>query len=118
MVGARGFHAIASRRIAAKGHRVVEGEAYPFFYNPMWRFFGDAGTGPPGTYYRRHSDYVEYFWHIFDQVLIRPALLPNFNNEHLRVLTTTGQTDLVTSAGVPAKSVASDHLPLLFRLRL
>ena len=75
VVGSGGLHAVMDRRIAAKGSRIVRGESCDFFYNPMWAHFGDAGSTPPGTYFYNSSSEVNYFWNIFDQVLIRPALL-------------------------------------------
>jgi len=58
---------------------------------------------------------VEFFWHMFDQVLIRPALLNYFDNRNLQILRTAGEVSLVTKNGLPDKS-KSDHLPLLFKL--
>jgi hypothetical protein len=84
----------------------------------MWNFFGDArGDKPPGTYYRAGSDNVEYFWHTFDQVLIRPDLLDRFESGKLRILTTDGIAGFLRN-GIPNKSNASDHLPLLFKIAL
>ncbi|MBL8205931.1 MAG: hypothetical protein JNM09_16975 [Blastocatellia bacterium] len=82
----------------------------------MWGFFGDGSEGPAGTYYYRHSGHVSYFWNIFDQVLIRPDLLPSFRNSDLAVLTDDGDESLLTSHGLPDVAGASDHLPLLFKL--
>jgi endonuclease/exonuclease/phosphatase family metal-dependent hydrolase len=118
MVSAVGLHAVMTRALAEEVNRTVEGEVYPFFYNPMWAHFGDASTGPPGTYYYRSAEHVAYFWNIFDQVLLRPALLPFFENEDLAILDRVGTTSLLSRKGLPDRNVASDHLPLLFRLRL
>jgi hypothetical protein len=62
-------HAVMSRDIAMKKSRVVQGEKYPFFYNPMWSLFGDASPGPPGTFYYSASTPKTFFWNMFDQVL-------------------------------------------------
>lgn len=64
------------------------------------------------------SEQVEYFWHMFDQVLIRPELLSIFKTEELKILTSGSVTSLVTAKGMPKRSVASDHLPILFQLDL
>jgi hypothetical protein len=64
IVGAEGFNATMSRLVAEKERRRVDGENYPFFYNPMWSHFGDSTHAdhpptspahePPGTcYYRK-----------------------------------------------------------------
>ena len=117
IVAASGLHATMDRRIAEQGKRMVHTKEFPFFYNPMWSLLGDASEYPPGSYYRRESGQVAYFWHMFDQVLIRPELLPNFENKHLKILDTDGQISLLRN-GFPDKKIASDHLPILFRLNI
>lgn len=119
VVAANGLNSVMSRRIAARRKtRVVQDREYPFFYNPMWGHFGDAVDGPSGTFYRGSSEQVEYFWHMFDQVLIRPELLSIFRNEELKILTGVSETSFLTGNGLPKRSVASDHLPILFRLEM
>lgn len=115
VVSAAGLHAVMSRRIAEKEGRVVGGKKYPFFYNPMWSFFGDISPTPPGTYYYSKSRHKEYFWHIFDQVLIRPALLNEFSSEDLRIIESVRERSFLNSSGTPQ---ISDHLPILFKLKL
>jgi exonuclease III len=116
VVSATGLHAVMSREVASRGSRKVLKESYPFFYNPMWGHFGDALDGPPGTYYYEQGQHVEYFWHMFDQVLIRPELLACFRNESLQILTAVGDESFVSKSGRPRKSGTSDHLPIVFRL--
>lgn len=118
VVGAAAFHGVMSRRIALKEHRTVDGKVRQFFYNPMWSFFGDHPDAPPGTYHYAGSTYTSSFWHMFDQVLLRPSLLPRFLTGDTAILTSVGQTSLLTESGVPDIRIGSDHLPLLFRLDL
>ena len=66
----------------------------------------------------RLSEPDTIFWNILDQVLIRPDLLDRFKNSDLRILTTDGTVSFLKGRGVPNESVASDHLPILFRLYL
>lgn len=115
MVAASGLHATMDRRIAEQGKRKVNAKEFTFFYNPMWSLLGDASAGSPGSYYRRESEQVAYFWHMFDQVLIRPELLPKFENENLKILETDGNIPILRD-GIPDRKIASDHLPILFRL--
>ncbi len=115
VVSAIGLHATMSKRIAEKKDRVVQEKRYPFFYNPMWNFFGDASPGPPGTYYYSKSRHKEYFWNTFDQVLIRPELLSLFDNKGLLIIESVANTSLLKSDGLPS---VSDHLPILFKLNL
>ena len=118
MVNANGFHAVMSKDIARKKVRTVQGQQYPFFYNPMWSVFGDASLGPPGTYYYSRAEHRMLFWNVFDQVLVRPSLLNSFSNDDLEILCSDGTTSLLTKNGLPNASLASDHLPILFKLAL
>ena len=118
VVLASGLHGVMSRSTAERQQRVIQGKPYPFFYNPMWGLFGDRTAGPPGTYYYDSSDFNEFFWHMFDQVLIRPDLLDRFRNESLQILTSDGQVSLLGESGRPNGKVGSDHLPILFTLTL
>ena len=116
VVSSEGLHGVMDRRIAKRGSRIVSGEVRRFFYNPMWARFGDESHGPPGTYYFNSSNPINHFWHIFDQVLIRPELLPNFRNEELQIITEVNSRPLMDANGRPDADEASDHFPLLFRL--
>ena len=125
MVQATGFHAIPSHRVATergrknhKGEREVDGKYYPYFYNPMWNCFGDERGGPPGTFYRDKGDPIAHFWHIYDQVLLRPLLVPRFVHKDLKILSHCGNVSLLNDNGQPDKGSASDHLPIVFRLNV
>jgi len=118
VVAAGGLHGVMTQRVADKGTRKVDGKEYPFFYNPMWSFLGDLSQGPPGTYYYDASEHVNYYWHMFDQVLIRPALLKHFDTERLKILTDDGETDFLSTKEIPDKKRVSDHLPILCCLNL
>ena len=118
VVGANGLHAVMSRRIAERQKRTVQNREYQFFYNPMWNFFGDETSGPPGTYYYSNSEYVVYFWNMFDQVLIRPQLLDRFKSTDLKIVHCIDTISLLSSSGIPDKYSKSDHLPIVFILNL
>jgi hypothetical protein len=83
----------------------------------MWGFFGDRTAGPSGTYYHRSANVAELFWHVFDQVLVRPVLMDLLHD--LAILDTIdGERLLTHPAGLPRDTEFSDHLPLAFRLKL
>ncbi|MDM8518585.1 hypothetical protein QUF64_00955 [Anaerolineales bacterium HSG6] len=107
-----GLNATMSRRKAMKAERKSNGVQYPYFYNPMWNLFGDVTPGPPGTY---HYNSGANSWHIFDQMMLRPALLNHFNSHHIQILETDGEESLLSTQGLPKQS---DHLPILFALEL
>lgn len=118
IVSSEGLHAVMSRQIARKGSRPVDGEDVPYFYNPMWRFLSERDNQPQGTYYYCKGDPLCYFWHIFDQVIIRPFLFDVWDNESLQILTSDGKTSLLSRDGRPRGKAISDHLPILFRLKV
>jgi hypothetical protein len=118
VVGAAGLNATMVRQEARRGSRQVSGRTYSFFHNPMWGHFGDGVERPAGTYYYDAPGHVSYYWNMFDQVLVRPSLLDQFRNESLRILDRIGEESLLTGSGRPNKTLASDHLPLLFSLDL
>jgi hypothetical protein len=112
-----GLHAVPTRLLALQDSRTVSGVAYRFFYNPMWRFFGDSTPGPPGTYFWRSSQHDVRFWYLFDQFLLRPDLLQYFVDHDLDILTSDGQVALSSPRdGRPSRATGSDHFPILLRL--
>jgi len=117
VVAAAGLNAVMTRQIASRGSRMVDSHSFPFFYNPMWGRLGDESKGPPGTHYYARSEQVEFFWHTYDQVLVRPALLDDFEGAELDVPMSIGATSLLNAGGRPDKKLASDHLPLVFSIR-
>lgn len=117
MVGASSFHAVRTRDVADRISRKVNDEVYPFFYNPMWKFFADREDSPPGTYYYEKSEQITHFWHVYDQLLLRPELARGFRQHQVSVLSEIGGVPLRDTNGRPEKRVASDHLPLYFQLQ-
>ncbi len=93
-LSAENFHSLPSANDASRGQREVQGTLFSMFYNPMWNFFGDFRS-PPGTFYHTNSKAKTPFWHMFDQVLIRPSLINSFNSESLEIITQIGDTSLL-----------------------
>jgi hypothetical protein len=120
LMSSESLHAVMDRQVAERQSRIVHGQERHFFYNPMWGRLGDMTIGPPGTYYHESPSVTAYFWHTFDQVLIRPSLLPRFREQNLKVLTVAGATSLIyttgSKTGRPDKRLASDHLPLFLTI--
>ena len=104
-----------SRRIAGRGARKLAKQDYRFFYNPSWNHFGDQTRGPAGTHYYAPSNPIQFFWNHFDQLLLRPSLLPYFRDD-FTVLDRCGERSLLNQHGHPNQAFGSDHLPILFRL--
>ena len=116
LIGASAFNAVMDRRIASRRYRTVEGKKYKFFYNPMWSKFGDLNEGPPRTYYYDDSSQANYYWNIFDQILVRPELLEDYEIEDVKVIDTIFETSLVNASGKPVSTIGADHLPVIVRL--
>jgi endonuclease/exonuclease/phosphatase family metal-dependent hydrolase len=116
MLDAVGLHAQRLRQIAEQGSRRVAGIEYRYLFNPMWRFLGVQPPEPQGTYYRRKSLHDTRFWHLFDQALLRPALLPYFADQDVVILRDDGTTSFQKTDETPDKKVASDHFPILIKL--
>ena len=116
LVAAGGRNAVMSRRIAARAVRTVQEREYRFFYNPMWAHFGDARSDTAGSYFYDHAEHVNYFWNLFDQVLIRTELAESFDSSSLRILTAVGERSLVRRDGRPDDANSSDHLPIVFQM--
>ena len=118
VISAKGLHAVMARDLALRKERKVQGRQYRFFYNPMWNRLGDETDGTPGTYFYQRAEHDVLFWNMFDQVLLRPELLPHFKTEELKILSRDGKVSLLSAKGIPDKIKASDHLPILFKLHL
>lgn len=118
MVQTTGLHSVMSKSVALKQKRTVDGKDYPFFYNPMWSFLGDSGKGSVnGTYYKVMSKPINYFWNLFDQVLLRPDLLEHFDEDKLEIITEIGKNKkLLNSKGIINTKI-SDHLPISLTLK-
>ena len=114
MVAADGLHGMMDRQVALREARTVNGISRDFFYNPMWSRLGDDSHGPPGTYYYPSGAPLSFFWHSFDQVLLRPALLSCYRAEGLVVPAEVDGRALRGPAGRGRSE--SDHLPVVIRL--
>jgi endonuclease/exonuclease/phosphatase (EEP) superfamily protein YafD len=117
VVGSEGLHATMSKVVATRGTRTVLGEDRRFFYNPMWSFLGDMSGGPPGTFFFRASGPIAYFWHMFDQVLLRPEMAEGLGRDDILIVTSAGARTLLNQRGRPDETI-SDHLPLFVKLTI
>ena len=116
-VAAQCLHAMLTADLARSVRNLDAHSEYPTFYNPMWGLFGDRTPGPPGTYFWRNPlEGTNHFWHMYDQVLIRPDLIDSFGG--VEILAGDGTESFLTAGGRPRPDHFSDHLPLFFELDL
>jgi hypothetical protein len=119
VASALGMNAVISRDVARRGPRRVLNQSYPYFYNPMWNLYGDEPRlSAPATYYYRGSDPHELYWHMLDQVLIRPSLVDRFDFSLIDIVTAVRGARLTTATGTPDRTRFSDHLPVVFGVDL
>lgn len=117
MISSDCFNAVMDKSIAQKGTRRVSGVDYKMFYNPMWGFWGDNGKGVvSGTMFYNPYKHIQYFWNIYDQVLIRPSVIPYFVDRYLEIVTCSRSKSLLTDNHT-LKSIYSDHLPIKFSIK-
>lgn len=114
-VDARYFHSLPVYEETRRKTRIVAGNEYAMFYNPMWRFLGDAQQ-PYGTYYHNKSNSINTYWNLYDQVIIRPALKERFVDDSLKIITETQSKYLLDTNGHPDETI-SDHLPIFFEIQ-
>ncbi len=110
MSAVSGLLALPTKRLT---ERTVQGRKKSVLYNPMWKFFGDFET-IPGTYYYNNSEDLNYYWNLFDQVLISHELLYIFNDKSLEIIKNIGKRSLIKNDKID-KNI-SDHLPISFSL--
>jgi hypothetical protein len=118
MVGAEELHSVMSRKVAVRGTRTVQGRPYTFFYNPMWGHFGDLRGDVAGTYFYSSAEHMNFYWNLFDQVLLRPELAARFAAGSLKIVQSVGAASLCHPDGRPNRQTGSDHLPIVFAVEL
>ncbi|WP_143348299.1 hypothetical protein [Ensifer adhaerens] len=107
----------AACKTAARGTRTVRAQKHNYFFNPMWEILGSRRSDQqPGSFYKRY-DNSAIFWHLYDQVLVRPELVDSVVTGSARVMTTAGAFNLLTSQG-GIDTRFSDHLPITISLAI
>ncbi len=109
------FHGMMNRNdVVRQRSRIVGGRSREFFYNPSWRLFTNGLLSPSGTYWYGGGGYATQFWHVFDQVLVRPSLIDAFEERRFEVISLVGRRSLLKHG--TDRPQPSDHLPIRFTL--
>lgn len=111
---AAGLNAMMTQACASAGTRRHLDQDYDLYYNPMWSYLGDLSAGPPGTIYDR-SGRGPYGWSMLDQVILSHSVVDLFGG--VQILTTAGTSSLLDENGRPDSQNASNHLPVMLKLR-
>ena len=69
-----------------------------------------------GKCYRSAADTFNPYWHIYDQVIIRPSLRSRFVDGNLKIITGSANVSLLDKNKHPNHSI-SDHLPITFEIK-
>lgn len=123
MIHHEGFHALPAQNL----NKAVDfyGSTFNTYYNPSWVKFGDfeiqnniLKQKPAGSYYIENSNDLNYYWHVFDQVILRKSLIGNFSFESFKYITSINQeNDLLNYDLSPNDKEYSDHLPITFSIK-
>lgn len=113
VIGAHGFHAILDADKALKESRIINGDRYKFYYNPMWNLMGKRGNALGTFYYASDQDNLSFYWYTFDQILLRPELIESFLWEEFQIIDCIGGDSLIRNHKIYSKRY-SDHLPVKF----
>ena len=114
MVAHRALNSTFFSSIAREGGKTHNGVEKEYFYNPSLALYNDERDAK-GSYFRKMNKETEFYWYLFDQVLIRPSLIPRFNKDTFEVLSELCGVSLLNKNGKP-KSKVSDHLPIVCEL--
>ena len=79
---------------SAYKERTVQGNKCKILYNPMWTFFDDFDKFP-GTYFCRKSNDIDYFWNIYDQILLTNSLSKKLVKGSIKIIKNIGDINLI-----------------------
>lgn len=121
MLHQEGFHALPTQLLDSR----IEYYTIPYktFYNPTWQKFGDYEIvnerfklRPGGTFYFENSNDLNYYWYIFDQVIMRKEIVQQFSFKDFKIVTGINENAEFLTNNIPNSETYSDHLPLTFTL--
>ncbi len=122
MIHHEGFHALPTQQL--ENEIEFYEDPYRTFYNPTWEKYGDFEIRdnkviqrPSGSYFLKSSSDVNYYWYLFDQVILRKDLIKYFSFKDFKILTSiNNENDLLNKNYSPNDKKYSDHLPIQFKL--
>lgn len=121
LINSSGLHNVNNKEIALTKQRSFQSRSYDYFYNPMWSFLGDNSKGSvQGTHFFNTYKPINYFWNMYDQVMIRPELIPYFDETKLDIISNINSKPLLKKINgyTRINKDFSDHLPIKFQVKL
>ena len=109
MISFRSLGATNGQQCSLRGTISSYGDAKELFYNPMWTLYAKYKERPGSYRYPATANHV-LTWHFFDQVIIRPSLIENFNFDALSLVMETKNFNYLNKNKFPE---LSDNLPLV-----
>jgi len=119
IVAANGLNAIQDFNYSkTRERREIDGVYYNYFYNPMWKFFGDDKK-PLGTHYCRVPGHISHEWNIYDQIMFRPSVKQYLLNiDYVEIVDKIGAEKLTKRFDRPDDKKYSDHLPIILKFKI
>ena len=114
LISADSLFAIPYKEELERKTVVRNGVKYEKFYNPTWKFLS-CDAAPYASYYYSNSKLVNYYWNMFDQVVLRAEMIEAFDDDSLTIISRTVSHDLLSNQK-PYSDKYSDHLPIFFKI--
>lgn len=114
LVSANSLFAIPYKDELERPTVLRNGVKYEKFYNPTWKFLSGV-SAPYASYYYNSSTLVNYYWNMFDQVILRTEIAESFDINSLIIISKTKNHDLLLNKK-PNSEKYSDHLPIYFKI--
>ena len=114
LVNSRLFNAVRYREIKNSCHRKKTG--CNRYINPCWELLGQKNAKIYGTIHHTTSEYYNLGTYLFDQVIFDKELVNNYDEDSLKIITSTRNHILVSPRGI-ISDLYSDHLPIFFKIK-
>lgn len=115
MINTRLFNSVRYSETNKSCHRKQHYD-YNIYINPCWELLGKKNEIIHGTIHNTVSDYYNLGTYLFDQVIFNRDLSKNFDENSLKIITSSSNHNLVSSRGIIINSY-SDHLPIFFSIK-
>lgn len=125
MVEPTGFFTHHNQMLIKKDKRQVNGQTHFLYYNPCWSLLGDFISSKSylvskrmgGTFHYTKEKSRRIYWYLIDQIIMRKAMIDEFNFEYLKIVETEFYVEEVLKRNTflnNKKVPKLDHLPIRF----